>query len=371
MPTIGIDLGTTNTVAAVSKEVLSVKLEHGGAILPSVVAFPPSQVTLVGTNARRRRAIDAKNTIFSAKRIIGRTWHSEETGEFRNRYPFEMVQAEGNVPAFKVRTGTFTPTQIGTFVVSALFENVPIDTDGLDAIVAVPSGFSDDHRNATAEAVRAAGAANVRVIDEPVCTAIAYTETTDTPAVTAVYDLGGGTFDFAVLDCANKPFEVLAHGGDLYLGGDDIDQAVASWAAERVLEEHRWDLRDNAVIFDRLVSECERAKVRLCYASETKIELAQVDPAAPAATSFLTVGQDVLADLTLDLVRRSFVICDEVLARAGVKVANIGAVYLAGGTTQLPMVRNAVGQYFGTNPISAYDPMEVVAIGASLGGTRD
>jgi molecular chaperone DnaK len=185
-----------------------------------------------------------------------------------------------------------------------------------------------------------------------------------------VYDLGGGTFDFAAVDCSKKPFEVLAHAGDLYLGGDDIDQAVAAWAAERVLEEHRWDLRDNAVIFDRLVSECERAKVRLCYASETKIELAQVDPAAPAATSFLTVGQDVLADLAMELVKRSFIICDEVLAKAGVKAGDVGAVYLAGGTTQLPMVRNAVAQYFGSNPISAYDPMEVVAIGASLGGTR-
>jgi molecular chaperone DnaK len=183
-----------------------------------------------------------------------------------------------------------------------------------------------------------------------------------------VYDLGGGTFDMSVLDCTESPFRVLARGGDLYLGGDDIDRAIAAWAAEEVARVHRWDLRSDPVVWDRLVIECERAKIRLCYAKETRIELAQVDPAAPAAESCIDLADTMLADLCMDLVKRTFVICDAVLNQAGTRAQDIDAVFLAGGATQLPTVQSAVKQYFGRTPRCSYDPMEVVGIGASVLG---
>jgi len=183
-----------------------------------------------------------------------------------------------------------------------------------------------------------------------------------------VYDLGGGTFDMSVLDCTQSPFRVLARGGDLYLGGDDIDRAIAAWAADEVARAHRWDLRSDPVVWDRLVLECERAKIRLCYAKETRIELAQVDPAAPAAESSVDLGQAMLAKITLELVQRSFVICDAVLNKAEVRAQEVDAVFLAGGATQLPMVQSAVTQYFSRTPRCVYDPMEVVGIGASALG---
>jgi molecular chaperone DnaK (HSP70) len=159
---------------------------------------------------------------------------------------------------------------------------------------------------------------------------------------------------------------VIAHGGDLYLGGDDIDHALAGWAAEQVARELRWDLRADAVVFDRLVVECERAKIRLCYAQETRIELAHVDPAAPAADHAIAVDRSILARLTLDLVRRTFVVCDAVLREAGLRAAALDGVFLAGGTTLLPLVRKAVSQYFSRTPRTALDPMEVVGVGACV-----
>jgi molecular chaperone DnaK (HSP70) len=185
----------------------------------------------------------------------------------------------------------------------------------------------------------------------------------------AVYDLGGGTFELAVVDCRDRPFRVLANRGDLYLGGDDIDQAIAEWVAGEVLDQQRWDLRDNRLVFDRLVVECERAKMRLCYTSETKVELSQVDPAVPGGASTVTLNQERLRVLCDSLVRRTFIICDEVLAMAGIKVSDLDAVFLAGGSTQLPMVRDGVAQYFGKAPRCEFDPMEVVGIGASLAPT--
>lgn len=370
MQTIGIDFGTTNSVAAVKSRVVPVPSEDDTAILPSVVAFPPSGTTVVGTAARRRRAIDSRNTIFSSKRLVGRSWVSSETEEFRSRYPFDFVQTEAGAPAFKTRAGVFTPEDIAAFVLVKLLENSPVSPGEARAVVAVPSGYARPHREATASAARKAGLVDVALVDEPVATAAAYLAPYEELIERAVvYDLGGGTFDVAVVDCTERPFRVLARGGDLYLGGDDIDRAIASWAAEQVARLHRWDLRSDPVVWDRLVVECERAKIRLCYAKETRIELAQVDPAAPAAESSIALGQDMLAQLSLELVQRTFIICDAVLNKANVRAQEVGAVFLAGGATQSPMVQQAVTQYFSRTPRAAFDPMEVVAIGASVMGT--
>jgi molecular chaperone DnaK len=364
MKTIGIDLGTTNTVAAVDGKATRLGAE-GSAILPSVVAYPPSGVTLVGTPARRRRTIDVKNCIFSAKRVIGKEWHAERTQEFRKRYPFDTVCTDDGRPGFRTRAGVVTAEDVAAAVLSVIASEVRGDGEDLGAVVTVPSEFGLGEREATTRAARKAGFGDVRILDEAVATAVAYRSQRSDVRTAAVYDLGGGTFDLAIVDCAGRPFQVIGQLGDQYLGGDDVDRTLAEWAADTVLAEHRWDLRSEPEVFDRLVLQCERAKIRLSYGKETKIELAQIDPSSAVAERSIILTQSRMMELCTHLVRRTFVICDEVLRKAGIKAAAVDAVYLAGGSTQLPSVRAGVEQYFGKPVHLRHDPMEVVAIGAS------
>lgn len=366
MRILGIDLGTTNTVGAFNRQSIPLPAEQASAILPSVIAFPPSGNRVAGTAARHRRAIDARNTIFSAKRLMGRSFRSAECNHFKKRYPFELVETAGGQVAFKTRAGEITPSQVGQYLLEALVKEAAIDPAAHTAVIAVPTDFDAEAREQTKKAARGAGFDGVELIDEPVAAAFGYSDG-EQPSFqrAAIYDLGGGTFELAVIDTSKRPYEVLATRGDMYLGGDDIDQSIANWAADEVLASHRWDLRDNALVFDRLVLECERAKIRLCYASHTTIDLGHVDPAVPPGDNTLTIGQERLQDLADRVVGRSFVVCDEALAAANVKPSDIGAVFLSGGTTQLPMVRRAVAQYFDRQPRSELDPMEVVSIGAS------
>jgi molecular chaperone DnaK len=363
---IGIDLGTTNTVIAVDG-VARPHASEGGVVVPSVVAFPPSGATLVGTRARRRRAIDARNTIVSSKRVIGRLWHAPEVREYQARYQVAVVETGAGGVAFRTRAGVHTPAEVAAEILGVAAAEVPLDLEHAMAVVAVPSEFAQAQRDATADAARRAGFGGVQIVDEPVATALAYLQQAGvSPGLAAVYDLGGGTFDLAVVDCRGGEARVVGQGGDLYLGGDDIDDALARWAAERVLEAERWDLRDDPVVFDRLVLECERAKVRLSFAEQARIELSQVDPAASVAERSVAIDRRQVAEIAAELVRRTFVVCDEVLSRAGVRARDIESVFLAGGSTQLPSVRDAVTSYFGRPARAEIDPMEVVAIGASL-----
>ncbi len=364
MTTFGIDLGTTNTVIAIGDDVLQLP-DEGSSVLPSVVAYPPNGATLVGTRARRRRALDAANTIVSAKRVIGRRWGSGVARVFAERYPFELVDADGSV-GFKTRGGVITPSAVGAEVLRYATELAPVPVEEAQAVIAVPSEFDEAQRAATKRAGEMAGFTDVTVIDEPVATALAYVGR-DTAGLSraVVFDLGGGTFDVAVLDMSGDVPSVVCQGGDLYLGGDDVDRSLAEWAAGEVLREHRWDLRDDARVFDRLIVECERAKVRLSYAAATRIELAQVDPGAMVAQFSVPLDRERVGALTSDLVRRTFAICDDVLHRARVAPNAVDAVFLAGGSTQLPTVRSAVATYFARPPRCELDPMEVVALGAA------
>jgi len=370
MKTIGIDLGTTNSVAAID----GTTLQHATGtettpIVPSVVAYPPSGAVLVGQTARRRRAIDPKSTIFSAKRLMGQGWHSYVATNFKEQYPFDLVEL-GDGCGFKTRAGTFAPQDIGRQVIGKLLLARPASAADCHVMISVPAAFEQSARDATREAAARAGLQDVSIIEEPVATAMAYsTMRSDRPRRAAVYDLGGGTFDLAILDCQQEQASVVGYGGDAYLGGDDIDRTIADWAADQVIERFGWDLRSSEEVFDRLVLQSERAKIRIAFAAEAAIELSQVDPAAPMAGESITLSREAVQDLAGELVARTFVICDEVLRDAKLDTSDIDAVYLAGGATLLPMVRDGVARYFSALPRCDFDPMEVVAIGASLSGT--
>jgi molecular chaperone DnaK (HSP70) len=371
MRTIGIDLGTTHTVAAAHASLvpLAGDATRGGGLLPSIVAFPPAGGSIVGEPARHRRGNDPANTISSAKRVIGRPFASSPAALYRERSAVSMVRGPDGGVAFRTRAGVVTPTEVGTLVLRGLCEAGKIEASRLAAVVTVPVAFGAEERRATLEAVRAAGFAQARAIEEPVATSIAYLARSNL-RYGAVYDLGGGTFDAAIVDCSRYPFRVVAHGGDAYLGGDDVDHAIAELVADRVLRESGWDLRTEPEVWERLLMECERTKIRLAHDEVTSIDVATVDPAAPTQVSTLAIDRRLLRDRASVLIQRTFQICDEVLAQAGITARDVDAVFLAGGSTLLPGLRDDVRAYFGKRARADLDPMHVVAIGASLAAVR-
>jgi molecular chaperone DnaK len=301
--------------------------------------------------------------------VIGEPWHSSRVREFGLYYPFDMVQSADSQVGFKTRAGVKTASDIATEVVRALCTTGGVDPNGYEAVVSVPAGFAPAQRAATIRAVHAAGFSRVRSVAEPVATALAYMNRTDVRRG-VVYDLGGGTFDLAILDCTSEPFQIVAFGGDPYLGGDDIDHALATFVADMVLQRHGWDLRSDPQVFTRLVLEAEKAKVRLSFATSTLINLETVDPAAPESLGVVPIERHTIMELSAALIRRTFLVCDQVLAEADVPVRDVQAVFLAGGTTLVPGVREAVGQYFGHKLRHELDPMHVVSIGASIASMR-
>lgn len=365
--TLGIDLGTTNTAVAIDGSVFQHRQgAESCATLSSVVAFPPSGAVIVGPNAKKRRAIDPKNTIASSKRLMGQTARAYTTQKYKQQYPYEIIDHQG-VAAFRTRAGIFTASDIGTKILSRALADLTVDPSMHDAVITVPAAFDAAARAATIEAGRAAGLHEVRVIPEPVATATAYlTIYGKGQGKVAVYDLGGGTFDLAIVDCGMTPARVLAHAGDAYLGGDDVDHAIADWVASEAMQRFGCDLRSDNLVRDRLVVQCERAKARLGFAAQTHIDLSQVDPGSPYADQSISLDRERMDLLTHELIGRSFALCDEVLRGGGLKAQDIDAVFMSGGSTLLPSVRDAVARYFGKLPRCDYDPMEVVAIGASL-----
>ena len=365
--TVGIDLGTTNTVVARNFEALPI--DGIGCVMPSAVAFPPSGAIVVGRAARRRRAMDPKNTILSAKRIIGARWRSSYTTQFRDHYPYDLVEGPDGRAVFNTRTGLVCPVEIAATVLREACELTKCSAADVHAVVTAPVGFDKRRREATALAVSKAQFASVRVIEEPIATALAYLSRSSLKYA-FVYDLGGGTFDAAVVDCSSYPFRVIGHGGDPYLGGDDVDRTIALHVADRTLVRDGWDLSSDAVTFDRLVQACELAKCELSESEQAAIAIPSVDPAAPESCGIIPISRDEVEQLTFDLVRRTFVVCDEVLAQAGVKARDMEAIFLAGGSTRLPGLSGYIESYFGKRPRSDLDPLQVVGLGASLAAAR-
>ena len=365
--TVGIDLGTTNTVVARNFETL--RIEGGSSVMPSAVAFPPSGATLIGKAARRRRAMDPRNTILSAKRIIGARWRSSYTTRFRDHYPYDLVEGPDGWAVFNTRAGLVCPVEVSSTVIRGLCELTKCPVQDVHAVVTAPVGFDTRRRDATALAVSKANFASVRVIEEPIATALAYLNRSSLKYA-FVYDLGGGTFDAAVVDCSSYPFRVIGHGGDPYLGGDDVDRTIALHVADRTLARDGWDLSNDAVTFDRLVLACELAKCELSESEEAAIAIPSVDLAAPESCGIIRITREQVQQLTLDLVRRTFSMCDEVLAQAGLKARDMEGIFLAGGSTRLPGLNAYIESYFGKRPRSDLDPMQVVGLGASLAAAR-
>lgn len=372
MSVVGIDLGTTNTVVACVRNgrVHVLADEDGRRLLPSVVSFHPNGTVLVGQAAKERRVVDARNTVASVKRLIGRSWQSEEITKARGRFAFEMREGPGHAPLVTARGQQYTLPEISAFVLkrakqiaeSALGE--PVER----AVITVPASFNELQRASTKVAGRVAGLEVLRILNEPTAAALAYGFGKGGHERIAIYDFGGGTFDCTLLDLSGNVFEVLATAGDSFLGGDDLDTAIAERMAESFLLQHRLDPKQDVQTFERLRAAAEHLKVELSTKPQAEVHLREIAFGVAGAHLDLRFGMtraelDALAE---PLVERTVKVCQDALALAGLNTSSFDKVILVGGSTRIPLVRHHVERFFGRAPLDRLNADEVVGIGAAI-----
>ncbi len=369
---VGIDLGTSNTVVACVRDGRAVTLadEQGNRLIPSIVSFHPNGNVLVGVSAKERRLIDPTNTIYSVKRLIGRSWPSEEVQQARGRFPFELREGAKNSTLVVARGDTYALAEISAFVLrraKALAEaalGVAVER----AVVTVPANINDLQRASTKVAGKLAGLEVLRILNEPTAAALAYGQTTNLNERLAVYDLGGGTFDITLLDLSGNVFEVLATAGDTALGGDDFDLVIGDLMAEQIVRTHRFDPRTDVTELARLRIYAEQLKQRLSTETEATIEIEDVgmgEGGKPITITF-KMTRDELERETEGMIERTLDVCRFAIETVNLTVGNIDRVIMVGGPTRMPLIQRRVQDFFGKPPALKVNPDEVVALGAAI-----
>ncbi|MDR3395465.1 MAG: Fe-S protein assembly chaperone HscA [Parasulfuritortus sp.] len=354
---VGIDLGTTNSLVATVRNGMSVVLndEHGRPLLPSVVRYLKDGGTVVGYDAQARQSEDPHNTIVSAKRFMGRGL--KDMADLAT-LPYHFVDAPGMVQ-LKTVVGTKSPVEVSSEVLKVLKQRAELALGGelTGAVITVPAYFDDAQRQATKDAARLAGLNVLRLLNEPTAAAIAYGLDNAAEGIFAVYDLGGGTFDISILKLTKGVFEVLATNGDSALGGDDFDRRVYCWMLEQsglsVLSDH-----DKAL----LMGKAREAK-------ETLTEHPQVSITAMLSTGELIdlmLTGNIFNELTASLVNKTLTPTRKALRDAGLQASDVKGVVMVGGSTRVPRIQAAVGEFFGQTPLTNLDPDKVVALGAAI-----
>lgn len=367
---IGIDLGTTNSVVAVMEAGVPKVLvnEEGARTTPSVVAFTKDGEKLVGQIAKRQSVTNPENTIFSAKRFIGRRF--DEIKDELKYVPYKVV-AKGNDIAFDVRGKQVSAEEIAAAVLGKLKKVAEdyLGSEVTEAVITVPAYFNDAQRQATKDAGRIAGLDVKRIINEPTAAALAYGLDKKGDQKIAIYDFGGGTFDISVLEVGDNVVEVKATNGDTHLGGDNFDEKILVWMIEEFKRDQGIDLKNDKMALQRLREAAEKAKIELSSAMETEINLPFVtaDQSGPKHLA-MKLTRAKFEQLIDDLVKRSIEPLKKCLADAGLKPNEIDEVVLVGGSTRVPIIQKAVKDFFGKEPNKSVNPDEVVAIGAAVQG---
>ncbi len=346
---IGIDLGTTNSCVAVyeGSEPIVIPNPEGARTTPSVVAFSKTGERMVGQVAKRQAITNPDRTIISIKRQMGTTYKKEIDGK------------------------SYTPQEISAMILQKLKADAEayLGTTVNQAVITVPAYFSDAQRQATKDAGKIAGLEVLRIINEPTAAALAYGMDKEANQKIMVFDLGGGTFDVSLLEISDGVFEVLATNGDTRLGGDDFDQRVIDWMADRFQHEHGIDLRKDKMVLQRLRDAAEKAKIELSGMTSTSINLPFITATAEGPLHFeATLTRAEFDRITADLVERTMVPTKKALADAGLNVNQIDKVLLVGGSTRIPAVQEAVKKFIGKEPFKGINPDECVAIGAAIQG---
>ena len=371
-PVLGIDLGTTNSVVAVADDDAIHVLESpdGQQLLPSVVSFHPNGQVLVGRTARERRLLDAKNTIYSVKRLIGRPFESPEVKRAKERFAFDLVESATGGVLLSARGENYTLSEISAFVlreVRSIAERA-IGQPCSKAVITVPANFNELQRSATKAAGRVAGLEVLRILNEPTAAALAYGYGRGSRERIAIFDLGGGTFDVTILELAGEVFEVLATAGDTYLGGDDIDALIAEQMAEAFLAHHRYDPRQDRQSFERLRAAAEWSKCQLSSQDEVQLRVEELAYGEGGVALDLTFGltKQGLEAMAMPLLSRAFDVCEDAMRVAGIRPTQLDNVILVGGSTRMPLVHSMVEEYFGKTPLADINPDLVVAQGAAI-----
>jgi len=368
---IGIDLGTTNSVVAVRQgtDVDVIVNEEGSRITPSVVAWDNNNEILVGQVAKRQGITNPENTIFSAKRFIGRK--AGEVTEEGKRVPFKVVPASNGDAAIEVRGRTMAPPEVSAHVLRKLKQAAEayLGETVTDAVITVPAYFNDSQRQATKDAGKIAGLNVRRIINEPTAAALAYGLDKKKDELIAVYDFGGGTFDVSVLEVSENLVEVKSTNGDTHLGGDDVDHVIMEHLIAEFRKEQGIDLGKDKMALQRLRDAAEKAKIELSSMQETTINLPYIAAAGQTPLHMnIRLTRAKLEQMIDPLVERSLVACRNALKDAGKTPAEINEVVLVGGSTRIPLVQKRVKEFFGKEPNKSVNPDEVVAIGAAVQG---
>jgi len=367
---IGIDLGTTNSVVAVMEggDPKVLVNEEGARTTPSVVGFTKDGDKLVGQIAKRQAVTNPENTIYSAKRFIGR--RPEEVKSELELVPYNVVK-KGNDCAFKVQGREVSPEEISALVLGKL-KKVAEDYLGhevKEAVITVPAYFNDAQRQATKDAGRIAGLDVKRIINEPTAAALAYGFDKNKDQKIAVYDLGGGTFDISILEVGDNVVEVKSTNGDTHLGGDNFDTRILEWMIAEFKKDQGIDLKGDKMALQRLKEAAEKAKIELSSTMETEINLPFItaDASGPKHLA-LKLTRSAFERMTEDLVQRTLEPCKKAIADSGWSVKQIDEVVLVGGSTRIPAIQKAVKEFFGKEPNRSVNPDEVVAVGAAIQG---
>ena len=375
---IGIDLGTTNSCVSIIENGVTKVIENseGARTTPSIVAYANNEI-LVGASAKRQAVTNPKNTIYAAKRLIGRKFDEQAVQKDIDLMPYTIVKADNGDAWVEVNGDKLAPPQISAEVLRKMKKTAEdyLGTTVTQAVITVPAYFNDSQRQATKDAGKIAGLEVLRIINEPTAAALAYgvDKADKRDRKIAVYDLGGGTFDVSIIEIANvegdKQIEVLSTNGDTFLGGEDFDQRIMDFLVDEFKKESGVDLKNDILSLQRLKEAAEKAKIELSSSASTSVNLPYItaDASGPKHMN-ITISRSKLESLVEELIQRSVGPCQTAIKDAGVSIADIDEVILVGGMTRMPKVQETVEKLFGKAPRKDVNPDEAVAAGAAIQG---
>ena len=368
---IGIDLGTTNSCVAImeGKQAKVIENAEGQRTTPSVVAFLDKDERLVGQPAKRQAVTNPNDTIFAAKRLIGRTFDDQSVKKDVEKVPFKIVKSDKNDAWIEAKGKKYSPSQISAFILQKMKETAEkhLGQPVTKAVITVPAYFNDAQRQATKDAGKIAGLEVLRIINEPTAASLAYGLDKKGGKKIAVYDLGGGTFDVSILEIGDGVFEVKSTNGDTFLGGEDFDDTVVDYLVSEFKKDSGIDLKTDKLALQRLKEAAEKAKIELSSATQTEINLPFItaDKTGPKHIN-LKFTRAKLEALVESLVERTLEPCKTALKDSGFSAAEINEVVLVGGMTRMPKIVETVKNFFGKDPNKSVNPDEVVAMGAAI-----
>ena len=371
---VGIDLGTTNSVVAFfgpkGPEVIADA--QGQRIHPSAISWLPTGERITGVRAKHRRVVDPLHTVMSAKRLIGQRFSQEKTKEIARSLSYGIKEGVNDEILIETRAGDIPVAQVSSYVLEYLkaIAEKKLGKTVTHCVVTVPAHFSDSQRSATRNAAELAGMQVLRVLNEPTSAAVAYGHSRNLNKRIAIFDFGGGTFDVTVLAVRENLLEVIATGGDPFLGGDDIDQLLLNRLADSFLAQHRIDPRNDPMSNARLQAAAEQIKVKLTTESSLSANLSEIGHGSGGESLGLKfeISRDEFNLMISQLVDRAMDVTTQVLSEARIAPPTIDEVILVGGSSRIPIVRTKVEELFKSSPKMNKNPMEVVALGAALQG---